>query len=89
MTHFVKKSQVKKFSCGRQSGLVFDSRSKGCGFESCLIQYTRRKGVITMPESISEPNSGSFENKENTGSQMGHANKKIFLEVQMLKLRNN
>jgi hypothetical protein len=30
-----------------------------------------------MPESISVPNSGSFENKENTGSQMGHANKKI------------
>ncbi len=31
-------------------------------------------GIITMPES---PSSGSFENKENTGSQMGHANKKI------------
>jgi hypothetical protein len=28
-----------------------------------------------MPESISVPNSGSLENKENTGSQMGHANK--------------
>jgi hypothetical protein len=35
-------------------------------------------GVITMPESISAPKSGSFENKENTGSQMGHADKKIF-----------
>jgi hypothetical protein len=35
-------------------------------------------GVITMPESISVPSSGSFENKENTGSQMGHTNKKIF-----------
>jgi hypothetical protein len=35
------------------------------------------KGVITMPESISVPNSGSFENKENTGSQMKHAIKKI------------
>jgi hypothetical protein len=34
-------------------------------------------GVITMPESISVPSSGSFENKENTGSQMGHTNKKI------------
>ncbi len=30
-----------------------------------------------MPESISVPSSGSFENKENTGSQMGHTNKKI------------
>jgi hypothetical protein len=29
-----------------------------------------------MQESISVPNSGSFENKENTSSQMGHANKK-------------
>jgi hypothetical protein len=33
-------------------------------------------GVIAMPELISAPSSGSFENKENTGSQMGHANKK-------------
>ncbi len=33
-------------------------------------------GVITMPGSIAVPNSGSFENKENTGSRMGHANKK-------------
>jgi hypothetical protein len=30
-----------------------------------------------MPESISVPSSGSFENKENTGSQMGQTNKKI------------
>ncbi len=37
-------------------------------------------GVITMPELISVPNSGSIENKENTGSQMGHTNKKIFLK---------
>ncbi len=35
-------------------------------------------GVIIMPESISVPSSGSFKNKENTGSQMGHANKKMF-----------
>ncbi len=28
-------------------------------------------GVITMPESISVPSSGSFENKKNTGSQIG------------------
>jgi hypothetical protein len=34
--------------------------------------------VITMPGSISVSNSDSFENNENTGSQMGHANKKIF-----------
>jgi hypothetical protein len=34
-------------------------------------------GVVTMPGSISVPNSGLFENKENTGSLMGHANKKI------------
>ncbi len=34
-----------------------------------------------MPELISVPNSGSFKNKENTGSQMGHANKKIFSTV--------
>ncbi len=31
-----------------------------------------------MPELISVSNSGSFENKENTGSQMGHDNKKTF-----------
>jgi hypothetical protein len=31
-----------------------------------------------MPDLISVPNSGSFENKENTGNLMGHANKKIF-----------
>jgi hypothetical protein len=37
-------------------------------------------GVITMPESISVPNSGSFENKEITGSQIRHTNKKIFLK---------
>jgi hypothetical protein len=33
-------------------------------------------GVITMAGSISVPNSGLFENKENSGSQMGHSNKK-------------
>jgi hypothetical protein len=35
-----------------------------------------------MPESNSVPNSGSFENKENTGSQMGtrqQKNKKDFV----------
>jgi hypothetical protein len=40
-------------------------------------------GVITMPESISVPSSGSFENKENTG-KMGHTNNKkktIFLST--------
>ncbi len=35
-----------------------------------------------MPESISVPSSGSFENKENIGSQMGHANKKKYLKKQ-------
>jgi hypothetical protein len=29
-----------------------------------------------MPESISVPSPGLFENKENIGSQMGHTNKK-------------
>jgi hypothetical protein len=29
-----------------------------------------------MPGLISVPNFGSFKNKENTGSRMGHANKK-------------
>ncbi len=43
---------------------------------SNLILYGN--GVINMPESISAPKSGSFEYKENTGSQMGHADKKIF-----------
>jgi hypothetical protein len=33
-------------------------------------------GVITMPGSIYVPNSGSFKNKENTGSQIGQGNKK-------------
>jgi hypothetical protein len=30
-----------------------------------------------MPGLISATSSGSFENKENIGSRMGHANKKI------------
>jgi len=46
---------------GRQSGLVvskLNSRSKGCGFESRLIQNTRWKWVKAMPGSIPAPNSG-------------------------------
>jgi hypothetical protein len=34
-----------------------------------------------MPESISGPNSGSFENKENTGSQNGARQRKIFKKI--------
>jgi hypothetical protein len=34
-------------------------------------------GVITMQGLISVHNFGSFENKENTSSQMGHAKKTI------------
>ncbi len=42
-------------------------------------------GVITMPESISVPSSGSFENKnKNTGSQMGHTNKKYLKKENQL-----
>jgi hypothetical protein len=33
-------------------------------------------GVKTMLGSLSVPSSGSFENKENAGSQMGHTNNK-------------
>jgi hypothetical protein len=33
-----------------------------------------------MQGSISVPSSGSFENKENIGSHMGHANKKKYLK---------
>jgi hypothetical protein len=36
-------------------------------------------GVITMPGSIFVSNSGTFENKENTGSQMGTPTKKNIL----------
>jgi hypothetical protein len=36
-------------------------------------------GVKAMPVSIPAPNSGSFENKKNTGSQMGHTKKKNIL----------
>jgi len=36
-----------------------------------------KNGVKAMQKSIGSPNSGSFENKKNTGSQMGHT-KKIF-----------
>ncbi len=50
---------------GCQSGLVvskLDSRSKGCGLKSRLIQNTRWKnGVKAMLGSIPAPNSGSFE----------------------------
>ncbi len=44
---------------------------------SNLVSSNKLDGndFITMPGSISVPNSGSF---ENTGSQMGHANKNIF-----------
>jgi len=68
---------------GCQSGLVFselDSRSEGSGFESYLIQNSWLIWGQAMPGSISAPNSGSFENKKNTGSQMGHA-QIIFLKV--------
>jgi hypothetical protein len=41
-------------------------------------------GVITMPELISVPNSGSFENEENTGSQ-GIATKKYLKERERKK----
>jgi len=31
-------------------------------------------GIKAMPGSIPSPNSGSFENEKNTGTQMGHNN---------------
>jgi hypothetical protein len=47
-------------------GLVvskLDSQSKGCGFESCLIQILDGNGLKAMPGSIPAPNSGSFVEK--------------------------
>jgi len=41
-----------------------------------------------MPESISVPSSGSFENKENTGSQMGNANKKNSMKKVTTKVKS-
>ncbi len=38
-----------------------------------------------MPGSISVPNSGSFENNKNTGSQMGQANKKYLDNIKWSK----
>jgi len=50
---------------------------KGYVFESRLIQITRWKWDTAMPGSIPAlPNSNSFDNKINTGSQMGHNNNK-------------
>ncbi len=52
---------------GRKYGLVeLDLLSKGCGFESCLIQNTSWKWSTfkAMPGSIPAPNSGSFVKKE-------------------------
>jgi hypothetical protein len=46
---------------GRKSGLVvseLDSRSKGCGFKSCLIQILDVNGLKAMPGTIPAPNSG-------------------------------
>jgi len=64
---------------GRLSGLVvseLDSRSKGCGFESRLIQHTRWKWVKPILGSIPAPSSGlCSKKKKNTGSQMGHTKK--------------
>jgi len=44
---------------GRKPGLVdskLDSRSKGCGFESCLILYVLDgNGVKTMPGQLKYP----------------------------------
>jgi len=54
----------------------FDSRSKGCGFESHLIQITRWKWGQIYDRTDSCTQSGSFENKKNTGSQMWLTKKK-------------
>jgi len=43
-------------------------------------------GIKAMPGSISAPNSGSFENKKNTGNQMGFT-KKIILIKKNRKLK--
>jgi hypothetical protein len=54
------------------------SRSKGCGFKSCLVlsKILDGNGLKAMPGSIPAPNSGSFmENKKNIGSQMGQTDK--------------
>jgi hypothetical protein len=66
---------------GRKFGLVvseLDSQSKGCGFESRLIQILDGNGLKAMPGSIPAPNSGSFmeKYKKNIGSQMGQTVKK-------------
>jgi hypothetical protein len=52
--------------CNSKSGLVvseLDSQSKGCGFESRLIQILDGNGLKAMPGSIPAPNSGSFMEK--------------------------
>ncbi len=51
-----------------KSGLVvsgLDSRSKGCGFESCLVlsKILDGNGLKAMPGLITIPNSGSFMEK--------------------------
>jgi hypothetical protein len=51
---------------GCKSGIVvseLDSQSKGCGFESRLIQILDGNGLKAMPGSIPAPNSGSFMEK--------------------------
>ncbi len=59
------------------SGL--NSRSKGCGFQLCLVlsKILDENGLKATPGAIPAPNSGLFvENKKNIGSQMGQTNKK-------------
>ncbi len=65
---------------GHKSGLVIsglDSQSKGCGFESCLIQYTRWEWLMSKPcqDWFLHPILVySWNNKKNIGSQMGQKN---------------
>jgi hypothetical protein len=69
------------------SGL--ELRSKGCGFESCLVltKILDGNGLKAMPGSIPAPNSGSFKkNKKNIGSQMGQTKKNI-LQLPLKKLK--
>ncbi len=57
------------------------------GLNLVLSNVLDENGDITMPGSISVPNYGSSENKENTGSQTGHANNKKIQTVFTLNLR--
>jgi len=62
-------------SVNRFANSTYDQKVLGSNLGSSKI--LEENGVQVMPGLILAPNSGSFENKKNTVSQMGHTKKSI------------